>query len=99
MSRIELSHLVRSIIEVVQIFPSVVFDPIVLPLDQILYFLAEQSTVQDLFDNVLFFAFDKFRGRGWGSMSTRMGSSGARVSFTTLKTGCSHLIEGGRISW
>ena len=63
MSHIELSHLVWSIIEVVQIFPSVVFDSIALPLDQVLYFLVEQSTVQDLFNNVLFFAFDKFRGR------------------------------------
>jgi len=67
---IELSHLVWSIIEVVQIFPSVVFDPIALPLDQVLYFLAEQSTVQDLFDNVLFFAFNKFGGRWWGLTST-----------------------------
>ena len=47
MSHIELSHLVQSIIEMVQIFPSVVFDPIALPLDQVLYFLAEQSTVSD----------------------------------------------------
>ena len=67
MSHIELSHLVQSIIEVVRIFPSVVFDPIALPLDQVLYFLAEQPTVQDLFDNVL---FDKFGGRQWGSTST-----------------------------
>ena len=70
MSCIKLSHLVRSIIEVVQIFPSVVFDPIALPLDQVLYFSAEQPTVQDLFDNVLFFTFDKFGGRWWGLMST-----------------------------
>ncbi len=70
MSHIELSHLVWSIIEVVQIFPSVVFDPIALPLDQVLYFLVEQSTVQDLFDKVLFFTFNKFRGRWWGLTST-----------------------------
>ena len=70
MSCIELSHLVRSIIEVVQIFPSVVFDPIALPLDQVLYFSAEQPTVQDLFNNILFFAFDKFGERWWGSTST-----------------------------
>src|SRR6266545_1370090 len=98
MSHIKLSHLVRSIIEVVSIFPSVVFDPIALPLDQVLYFSVEQPTVQDLFDNVLFFAFDKFGGRQQGSMPTRDGLSGARVSFTTLKTGCSRLIEGRRIS-
>ena len=70
MSCIELSHLVQSIIEVVQIFPSVVFNPIALPLDQVLYFLVEQPTVQDLFDNVLFFAFDKFGGRWWSLTST-----------------------------
>src|SRR6266545_159249 len=70
MSHIELSHLVQSIIEVVQIFPSVVFNPIALPLEQVLYFLAEQPTVQDLFDNVLFFAFNKLRGRWWGSTSS-----------------------------
>src|SRR6266545_2830910 len=98
MSHIELSHLVWSIIEVVRIFPSVVFDPIALPLDQVLYFSVEQPTVQYLFDNVLFFTFDKFRGRQWGSTPTRDGLSGARVSFTTLKTGCSRLIEGRRIS-
>jgi len=70
MSHIELSYLVWSIIEVVQILPSVVFNPIALPLDQVLYFLAEQSTVQDLFNNVLFFAFNKFRGRQRSSTST-----------------------------
>ncbi len=70
MSCIELSHLVQSIIEVVQIFPSVVFNPIALPLDQVLYFSVEQPAVQDLFDNVLFFAFDKYGERRWGSMST-----------------------------
>ncbi len=70
MSCIELSHLVQSIIEVVQIFPSVVFDPIALPLDQVLYFSVEQPTVQDLFDNVLFFTFDKFGGRQQSLTST-----------------------------
>ena len=73
MSHIELSYLVWSIIEVVQILPSVVFDPIALLLDQVLYFLVEQSTVQDLFDNVLFFAFDKFGGRWWSLISTEDG--------------------------
>ena len=73
MSRVKLSHLVWSIIEVVQIFPSVVFDPIALPLDQVLYFSVEQPTVQDLFDNVLFFAFDKLGGRWQGLTSTRNG--------------------------
>ena len=99
MSRIELSYLVWSVIEVVQILPSVVFDPIVLLLDQVLYFSVEQPTVQDLFNNVLFFAFDKFRGRQWSLISTGDGVISARVSFTTLKTGCSRLIEGRRISW
>ena len=73
MSRIELSYLVWSIIEVVQILPSVVFDPIALSLDQVLYFSTEQSTVQDLFDNVLFFTFNKFGGSWQSSMSTRDG--------------------------
>src|SRR6266545_2384281 len=95
MSHIELSYLVWSIIEVVQILPSVVFNPIALPLDQVLYFSMEQPTVQDCFDNLLFLVFDKF-GRASGVQCLlEMESSGARVSFTTLKTGFSHLIKGG----
>jgi len=73
MSCIELSYLVQSIIEVVQILPSVVFNPIVLLLDQVLYFSVEQPTVQDLFNNVLFFTFNKFGERWQSSMSTRDG--------------------------
>ena len=37
-------------------------------------------------------------GGGWGRRPS-IGSSGARVSLTTLKTGCNLLIEGSRWSW
>ena len=36
------------------------------------------------------------RSGGGGGCCPGMGSSGAKVNFTTLKTGCNQLIEGGR---
>jgi hypothetical protein len=75
------------------IFPAVMFRPISFPLDFELESAAEHLAVQDFGYQIFFFPFYDFR---WWRQRPAIGSVGAEVSLTTLKTGCNRLIKNGR---
>jgi len=80
---VELRYLVWGVVEILQVFPGISLYPVAFPLDQVLEFLSEHPTVQDLFHNVLLFPIYEFR-RQWRVPT--IGLSGAGDNFRTLKT-------------
>ena len=76
-------------------FPGIVRDSISFPFDEVSQFLINHLTIQDLFHDPFFFSVYDFQERGGGSgCHPGIGSSGAGDNLTTLKTGCSRLMEG-----
>ena len=61
----EFCYLLWGMVKVFQVFPSVPFYSIALPLDQILKFPSEHPTVQDFLHNVFLFSIDEFRRWRW----------------------------------
>jgi len=61
------------------VFPSVVFYAVAFPFDEKAESSTEHLAIQDFFDQVLFFSFDKFgwRRQFWSSSDNRVGRSGS----------------------
>jgi len=80
---VELRYLLWGMVEILRVFPGIPLYPVAFPFDQVLEFSSEHPTVQDLFHNVLLFPIYEFRQR---LRVPTIGSSGAGVNFTMLKT-------------
>ena len=86
------------VIEVIPVFPSVFFNAITFPFDQVLQFALEHVAVKYFFHSIFFFTINKFWQRWWGSCLPEMGSARASFNLTTLTTRWSWLMDGGRMS-
>ena len=67
---VELHYLLWGVVEILQVFPGISLYPVAFPLDQILEFLSEHPTVQDLLHNILLFPIYKFQQWLWVPMSS-----------------------------
>jgi len=57
-------------VEILRVFPGISLYPVAFPLDQVLEFLLEHPTVQDLFHNILLFPIYEFQQQWWVPMSS-----------------------------
>jgi len=74
----------------------VVFNTKTLPLDQVTMFLVDNPIIQDLLHYPLFFTSTISGNRGGVVCQPGMGSDGTKDNLTTLETGWSRPIDGGR---
>src|SRR6266540_1733587 len=83
---VEIGYLFWGIINILCIFPGIVFHSIALTLDYILEPPLEHSTVQNPLHNIFLFTIDEFQRRGWILISSRDRVFWSQVNFMTLKT-------------
>ena len=68
---VEVSYLLWGIINILQVFPSIILDSIAIPLNEVLESLSEYPTVQNPFHDIFLFTINKFQRRGQVLTSSR----------------------------
>src|SRR6266545_2993277 len=68
---VEVSYLLWGIINILQVFPSIILDSIAIPLNEVLESLSEHPTVQNPFHDIFLFTINKFQRRGQVLTSSR----------------------------
>ena len=68
---VEIGYLFWGIINILQVFPSIILDSIAIPLNEVLESLSEHPTVQNPFHDIFLFTINKFQRRGQVLTSSR----------------------------